>query len=279
MGTLTLTPHKGGGGSTAAGESIPACIIFGGADSYLAEWTEGAPVSTRIRDESTGRGYRIPAPSELHPILHSVCTFRERLLTMLPPVAPRIRYPAPVLANSTLCVFPVNVASAAALRALAKSQHSATTQLTKRSALSKRPARTSLSQTHALFGRKSSQPSDEPTQLASAKLGSNVDANELLGLLRGWAHSLNASSVSPLQLSLKVDSIEAGVRMALIEVDEGRVVELVHYDLTITPSTAGGHEFLAFKKGALSNLTPPDEAAIFMQLKTFLTTAILQCLV
>ncbi|KAK3264332.1 hypothetical protein CYMTET_26912 [Cymbomonas tetramitiformis] len=54
--------NKGGGvasaigGSTAAGESIPACIIFGGADSYLAEWTEGAPVSTRI-DESTGRGY------------------------------------------------------------------------------------------------------------------------------------------------------------------------------------------------------------------------------
>ncbi|KAK3244607.1 hypothetical protein CYMTET_45787 [Cymbomonas tetramitiformis] len=54
--------NKGGGvasaigGSTSTGESLPACIVFGGADSFLADWTVGAPVSTRI-DPSTGRGY------------------------------------------------------------------------------------------------------------------------------------------------------------------------------------------------------------------------------
>jgi hypothetical protein len=57
-----------------------------------------------------------------------------------------------------------------------------------------------------------------PVQLATAALGPTVDAARLLGLLRGWANSFSSQSTSPLQLSLKVDSIPGGVRMTLIEV-------------------------------------------------------------
>ncbi|KAK3262903.1 hypothetical protein CYMTET_28269 [Cymbomonas tetramitiformis] len=54
--------NKGGGvatgvgGSFADGASLPPFFIFGGADSYDANWTLGAPRST-IVDPQTGRGF------------------------------------------------------------------------------------------------------------------------------------------------------------------------------------------------------------------------------
>ncbi|KAK3283778.1 hypothetical protein CYMTET_8543 [Cymbomonas tetramitiformis] len=49
---------SGVGGSTADGDSLAPLFIFGGADSYKAEWTQGAPRSTDTA-RYTGREYII----------------------------------------------------------------------------------------------------------------------------------------------------------------------------------------------------------------------------
>lgn len=114
-------------------------------------------------------------------------------------------------------------------------------------------------------------------QLATAALGTTVDTARLLGMLRNWANSFSASSVNPLSLSLKVDAITSGVRMSLIEVDEGKIKELVYYDLEVVPEKEGGGVFMAVRDGPNRQLTPPDEAIIFNSLQSFLRTAIPQC--
>eukprot|EP00976_Prorocentrum_cordatum_P098775 1191555-Prorocentrum_minimum.AAC.8 len=87
--------------------------------------------------------------------------------------------------------------------------------------------------TCALFGKKKAVAADGPKQLASAKLGPEVDTDELLNMLRTWAFSFSSSGLQSLTLALQVDSIEDGVRMSLIEVKDGQINPLVWYDMTV----------------------------------------------
>eukprot|EP00240_Pyramimonas_obovata_P014246 CAMPEP_0118933692 /NCGR_PEP_ID=MMETSP1169-20130426/12165_1 /TAXON_ID=36882 /ORGANISM="Pyramimonas obovata, Strain CCMP722" /LENGTH=194 /DNA_ID=CAMNT_0006876487 /DNA_START=106 /DNA_END=690 /DNA_ORIENTATION=+ len=141
-------------------------------------------------------------------------------------------------------------------------------------------ARSRCVHTTALFDKKKAATTDEAPQLASAKLGPEVDTDELLNMLRNWAYSFSSSGVQTLTLALQVDSIEDGVRMALIEVKDGKINPLVWYDLTIksVPEVKEGKVFLAVRDGPYRQLTPPnDEGLIFMQLQGFLKAAIVQC--
>lgn len=133
--------------------------------------------------------------------------------------------------------------------------------------------------TAAFFKKDPPALADEPRQLATAKLGPQVDSDELLGMLRAWAFGLN-SSADAFTLSLQVDSVADGVRMSLIEVEDGKIKPLVWYDLTITSvSEVEGKVFMALKDGPMRDfpLPPPDEGKIFMQLKGFLKAAIPRC--
>jgi hypothetical protein len=51
-------------------------------------------------------------------------------------------------------------------------------------------------------------------------------------MLRAWAFGLN-SSADAFTLSLQVDSVADGVRMSLIEVEDGKIKPLVWYDITV----------------------------------------------
>mmetsp|Transcript_37151 Transcript_37151/g.69812 ORF Transcript_37151/g.69812 Transcript_37151/m.69812 type:complete len:198 (-) Transcript_37151:239-832(-) len=116
-----------------------------------------------------------------------------------------------------------------------------------------------------------------PIQLATAKLAPNVQVVELLAMIRNWASSLTASAANPLQLSLKVDNIDNGVRMSLIDVKDGKICDLVYYNLTIEPWEESSYVFMAVRDGPHRNLAPPDEKIIFAQLQQFLKAAIPQC--
>jgi hypothetical protein len=63
----------------------------------------------------------------------------------------------------------------------------------------------------------------------------------------------------------------------LWQVDEGKIKELVYYDLEVVPEKEGGGVFMAVRDGPNRQLTPPDEAIIFNSLQSFLRTAIPQC--
>ncbi|KDP37334.1 hypothetical protein JCGZ_06788 [Jatropha curcas] len=108
---------------------------------------------------------------------------------------------------------------------------------------------------------------DGGVSLGTLKLPSNTDLPRFETLLFQWANSLCQGANLPLPVPLKVDKIPGGVRLAFIEIGDGKTEVLVYIDCLVFPATAGsGPIFRAIRNGPLKDKSPPGEPRIMRSL-------------
>nr|ABK21308.1 unknown [Picea sitchensis] len=107
----------------------------------------------------------------------------------------------------------------------------------------------------------------EPISLGTMQLPSNVDVKKIESLLFQWGNSLTQSATLPLPVPLKVDKVKGGIRLGFVQINEGKVEDLVHIDCLVFPSVEGSSAvFRALRNGKLKNETPPGEPMIMRSL-------------
>ncbi|CAM6088686.1 unnamed protein product [Calypogeia fissa] len=115
-----------------------------------------------------------------------------------------------------------------------------------------------------------------PITLGTAQLPKDVDLNKLETLLFQWGASLTQNANLPLPVPLKVDRIEGGVRLGYIRVIDGKVEDLVHIDVIVTPPNEEQPKaiFRAIRNGEMKGSVPPGEPAIMQSLLAALKMSI-----
>nr|ABK22897.1 unknown [Picea sitchensis] len=89
----------------------------------------------------------------------------------------------------------------------------------------------------------------EPISLGTMQLPSNVDVKKIESLL------------------FQVDKVKGGIRLGFVQINEGKVEDLVHIDCLVFPSVEGSSAvFRALRNGKLKNETPPGEPMIMRSL-------------
>lgn len=115
-----------------------------------------------------------------------------------------------------------------------------------------------------------------PINLGTAQLPEAIDLQKLQLLLFQWGNNLTQNANLPLPVPLKVDKIEDGVRLGYIRVVEGKLEDLVHIDILLTPASDEQPKamFRAIRNGQYKDSVPPGEPDIMQRLLAALKISI-----